>query len=132
MTKRTKLSNPDELLHRQVHPNFVDDGRPTSAAFRPTRKDEGCLSVDRDTIATAEKSFRLHTEEKQLDSAGTWSVSVGECNMLDLCGYEAELEDNPAHCCVDFSESTRSQVRKCSKKLKKKALARGKTYPKAT
>ena len=33
------------LLLRQIHPSFVQDGRVTSQAFRPTPKDESLLSV---------------------------------------------------------------------------------------
>ena len=36
---------PDTLLLRQIHPSFMQYGRVTSLAFRPTPKDEGFLSV---------------------------------------------------------------------------------------
>ena len=37
---------PDTLLLRQIHPGFIQGGRVTSQAFRPTPKDEFLLSVD--------------------------------------------------------------------------------------
>lgn len=37
---------PDTLLLHQIHPSFIQYGRVTSQAFRPTPKDEGFLSVD--------------------------------------------------------------------------------------
>ena len=37
---------PDTLLLRQIHPSFIQYGRVTSRAFRPTAKDEFLLSVD--------------------------------------------------------------------------------------
>ena len=36
----------ETLLLRQIHPSFVQKGRVTSQAFRPTPKDEHLLSVD--------------------------------------------------------------------------------------
>ena len=33
------------LLHRQVHPSWIQEGRITSQAFSPTPKDLGLLSV---------------------------------------------------------------------------------------
>lgn len=36
---------PQTQLLRQIHPNFVQAGRVTSQAFRPTPKDENHLSV---------------------------------------------------------------------------------------
>ena len=35
----------ETLFLRQIHPTFVQNGRPTSQAFRPTPKDENQLSV---------------------------------------------------------------------------------------
>ena len=35
----------DTLLLRQIHPSFVQDGRVTSQAFRPTPKDDAQLSA---------------------------------------------------------------------------------------
>ncbi len=74
------LSDPDELLHRQVHPAFIRNGRVGSQAFKPTPKDEGKLSVSRGAIASAQQAFLLYTEELKLPSAGAWSVSVAECS----------------------------------------------------
>ena len=39
-----ELVDPSEVLRRQVHPTFMDDGQPSSQAFVPTKKDEGKLS----------------------------------------------------------------------------------------
>lgn len=45
-TDPVPLSDAGELLHRQVHPNWIRDGRITSQAFRPTKKDDNKLSID--------------------------------------------------------------------------------------
>lgn len=36
---------PDTPLYRMVSPSFMKDGNPTSQVFKPTRKDNGRLSV---------------------------------------------------------------------------------------
>lgn len=43
-------------LHRQVHPSWVQDGRATSQAFKPTPKDNGRLSVYDGDQMVAEKA----------------------------------------------------------------------------
>jgi hypothetical protein len=80
----TSLSEDDEILFRQVHPSFVRDGRPSSQAFRPTRKDDGKLSVARGALTTAAAAFELFTSGLELPSEGTWAVSVGECREQAL------------------------------------------------
>lgn len=76
------LDDSDELLYRQVHPSWVQDGVPTSQAFGPTKKDEGKLSVDRGSLTTAKDSFRHHTGTLGLKSEGTWAIAVGEATGL--------------------------------------------------
>lgn len=46
------------LLLRQIHPTFIQYGRVTSQAFRPTPKDEDQLSVDNGDMITAEEACR--------------------------------------------------------------------------
>ena len=64
------LSAAEELLLRQVHPAFLRDGRPTSQVWKPTKKDEGKLSVARGTIASPRAAFEHHTTALGLPSAG--------------------------------------------------------------
>lgn len=126
-----RLRDQDELLHRQVHPNFIQDGRVTSSAFKPFPRDEGKLSVDRDQLASAQESYELHTEKKQLDSAGTWSVNVGECEELGLPCFEDPVDEpvpDPAHAVIDFTELSKNQRKKYAKKLRDKAMDRGATF----
>jgi hypothetical protein len=62
------------LLLRQVHPSFVQAGRVTSQAFRPTPKDESLLSVyDGDQI-TAENSWSHFTSQNNCRSVGVMAV----------------------------------------------------------
>lgn len=70
----------DELLYRQVHPGFVDDGIPSAQAFAPTKKDEGKLSIARGKLTTAEGAYTHHTSALHLKSAGSWGLTVAETN----------------------------------------------------
>lgn len=47
------LEDDEESLYRQIPTNhFVDDNRPSSEAFKPTRREEGKMSVDRSACVT--------------------------------------------------------------------------------
>ena len=120
----------DELLHRQVHPSFLVAGRPSSGAFAPSKKDEGKLSVDRNSMASARESFEAYTRAGFV-SAGVWSVTAGECNEVGI-GVEhdpvKEPYDNPAHSFVDFRPLSRSQQRSKAQLLARAAAARGCQY----
>jgi hypothetical protein len=83
----TALPDDEELLFRQVHPNFVRDGRPSSQAFRPTPKDEGKLSVACESLTTAAAAYELFTAGLGLASAGTWGVAIGECREQGLKAF---------------------------------------------
>ena len=71
------------LLLRQIHPNFIKLGRPTSAAFRPTPKDEHKLSVYDGDMITASAAF-IHYRGRKLDSVGVLGVTVEECTRQEL------------------------------------------------
>ena len=49
--------NSQTLLLRQIHPSFIQQGRVTSQAFRPTPKDEMKLSVYDGDQMTPEEAF---------------------------------------------------------------------------
>lgn len=126
-----RLNDLKELLHRQVHPEFVQDGSLSSQAFHPFPSDNGKLSVDRDAIASAQNSYELHVNNKKLASAGTWSVSVGECLELELPPISDPVEEpvsNLAHCLIQFDDHSRSQRKKRAKKLRDSAAKRGATF----
>jgi len=113
------------LLLRQIHPSFVQDGFPTSQAFRPTPKDESEFSVyDGDRI-TAGLSFIHYTTTWNLASVGVMTLLVNECTEEGLLARPDPLEDCPEHAVVDFTGLTDKESYKKSKKLQAKALARG-------
>jgi hypothetical protein len=117
------LADPDEMLFRQVHPNFFD-GAPTSQAFRPNTGDEGMMSVDRGSKSTPERAFVWFTKTKE--SVGTWGFTVGELSTeTQLDAIPDPLADNDAHSFVDFRGLSRKQCESQSKLLRRKAVERG-------
>ena len=130
------LDDAEELLFRQVHPSFVRDGRPSSQAFRPTKKDEKKLSVARGALTDAKAAYELHVGAKKAGSVGTWGVTVGECLLHGLSTFEDpvlaaddQVED-VAHAVVDFSPLTSNgQIEAKASQLTRLATARGKLYP---
>jgi hypothetical protein len=132
MTAPAPLENSEELLFRQVHPNFIQDERPSSQAFKPTPKDEKQLSVAREALTNSADAFRLHTEEKRLGSVGTWAVSVGEAKSEGLPSLPDPLTEpvvDPAHALVDFSACSNSQINAKGSRLAAKARERGRLHP---
>jgi hypothetical protein len=120
----------EELLHRQVHPSLLVAGRPSSGAFSPTTKDEGKLSVDRDSKASARESFEAFVGAG-FNSAGVWSVTAGECGATGLpIEYDPVTEPYPnaAHSFVDFRGLSRSQQRSRAQLLARAADERGCQY----
>jgi hypothetical protein len=116
--------NPESLLLRQIHPDFVQNGRPTSQAFRPTPKDENQLSVYNGAMITAPASWIHYTETLKFESAGVMALAHAEC-----AGEQLEvIEDGTpfrAHCSIDFSGLKKSDIEKKSKKLAAFAKDRG-------
>jgi len=97
-----QLTHSKELLYRQIHPNWVDDGKPSSQAFRPTQKDKGMLSIAQGSKTTAEGAYRHYTEVRKLASAGSWAVTVGETVEADLGCFADPQVDDPNHGFIDF------------------------------
>lgn len=121
MTIGPRLTDPEEQLLRQIHPSWIQAGRPTSQAFRPTPKDEGLLSVSRGAKTTAAAAFELHTVGKGCQSIGVWGLTVANCSDVGLSVHEDPLHEpvsDPAHAVVDFRPLTDKDVRAKSQLLK--------------
>ena len=110
-TYRTRLTDPGEVLFRQVHPSWVHDGVPTSQAFTPTPKDEGELSIARGSRTTAEAAYKHYTTVQKFASAGTWAVTVSEANDAGLECFDDDQPDLLAHGIVDFRASAKRRPR---------------------
>lgn len=113
------------LLLRQIYPSFVQNGFPTSQAFRPTPKDDSVLSVYDGDLISADRAFVHYTSTRILASVGVVAVSVDECSAEGLPSRPDPLNDFPEHAVVDFTGYTDKECYNKSKKLQAKARARG-------
>lgn len=116
--------NATTLLHRQVNPAWIQSGRVTSQVFKPTAKDNRRLSVyDGDKI-NALDAWQHYTGALCFSSAGVISVSVGECQSLELAS-ESDPIPFPEHALIIFGEFSNAETEKRSKQLRAFALTRG-------
>lgn len=117
----------ETMLHRQVNPSWVQNGRVTSQAFKPTPKDEGLLSVYDGDLVTAEKAWLHFTTVLKFTSAGSLAVTVAECTTNEL-PVKPDPKPFPEHVVIDFTSFSGNQIEKKAKKLKLLADARGWQY----
>jgi len=116
--------NENNLLLRQVHPSFIQDGKITSQVFRPTPKDEAKLSVYDNSKITPENSYKHFCSQSGFLSYGVMAVSKKECDSQEL----PVIEDNepfPEHCHINFENLSQNQIEKKAKFLKRFADIRG-------
>lgn len=129
-----ELSDGDEVLFRQVHPNFMQGDLPSSQSFMPTSKDNNMLSVDRSSLTTAKESCELF-RGNGFDSGAVYGVTVGEFREqgIPCIGEPLDATDgqaaNPAHAFADYTAHAPSLQKTKAKRLKQKALLRGRLYP---
>jgi hypothetical protein len=129
-----KIEDHDEVMFRQVHPDFIQQGEPSSCRFRPQSNDEGKLSVDRESLTTASRSHALYTSTGKL-SAAVYGLSVGEFGNHDVTVHPDPTEAtethpaNEAHALADFGKHSPSKQKTIGKRLKRDALARGRLHP---
>jgi hypothetical protein len=116
--------NSGTLLHRQVNPSWVQQGRVTSQVFKPTSKDNLRLSVYDGDQVNAFQAWLHYTIELGFASIGVLAVTVAECGALDL-PVEPDPEPFPSHAVIRFDACTPSQVEKKAKRLKAAGEARG-------
>ena len=119
---------PETLLHRQVHPAWMQEGRITSQAFRPTPKDAEKLSVYNGDRVDARGAWEHFTGTLGFASAGGVAVSVGESERVGLKATEDPLESFPEHAIIDFAGYGASQTKKAAERLRAFAIERGWLY----
>lgn len=136
-----KLSLPEELLFRQIYPNWlVEDGLPSSQAFYPWRTvDDGCLSTDRSSLTSAENSYLLATSSPPsgfgLNSVSVWGLSVDDVTANGLSAWSdpvaetAEKPANPAHALIEFGDIPPNKWKHLARLLKARAIKRGCLHP---
>lgn len=129
-----QLTDDAEILFRQIHPNFWQDGEPSSQPFMPTPKDKNQLSIDRSTLTTAAGSFALFAGNGHATKA-VYGLTVGEFRILEIDCQSDPLPPtefrsaNPAHASADYSAHGGNQQKTKAKRLKQNAIARGQLHP---
>jgi hypothetical protein len=128
------------LLHRQVHPSFVqndiistqafvEDKAISSLAFNPSEKDNNKLSVYNGEKYSATDAYNHYTVN--YSSCGVLSVTVSECNTIDK--LEAVEDNYPfnGHSYIDFSAvESKAKKKKKAGVLRDFAVKRNWTYKK--
>jgi hypothetical protein len=122
------LTDADEVQFRQIHPNFIHNGQPSSDRFKPQPNDAGLMSVDRASITTASAAYALYTSTGS-QSAAVFGVTVSEFGSENIICFEDALIENPAHAVADYNSHIASEHKNISKRLTRKAIARGQLYP---
>lgn len=120
--------NSETLLLRQVHPNFLEDGRLSSQAFTPFPKDKDLLSVYDGDLISAKKAHAHYTEKLNFQSVGVWGVTCKEAEDNKLPSRSNPLENFDEHAVIDFTGKSSKTARKLAKKLRDLALTRGCLY----
>jgi hypothetical protein len=117
----------ETLLLRQVHPSFVQQGRVTSQAFRPTPKDQGLLSVYDGDLISPEHAWQHYAGTLGLASQGVMGVTVAQC-LRESLPVTSDPVPFPEHAVIDFRALTDREVENKSKRLRMYAQARGWQY----
>lgn len=129
-----RLENGDEVLFRQVHPNFFPNGELSSEPFVPNTEDAGMLSVDSATKTSAEAAHFHYTTYLKKKSRRVYGISVGEFGNLEIVcredplDAEAGVPSNGAHCLADYTPFSANSQKNKAKRLKQAALKRGCLY----
>jgi hypothetical protein len=131
---RERLTGLGEVLFRQIHPSFIQDGVPSSQAFLPSAKDMDRLSVDRSSLTTAEAAHALYTAAGHA-SAAVYGLTVEEFGAEAIHCYadplpgSAPVAPNQAHALADYSPYGVNQRKPKAKRLKQRAVERGNLLP---
>lgn len=122
------MSDFAHLLHRQVNPSWVQDGRISSQVFTPTPKDSGLLSVYNGCLISPEASFHHYTRTLGLRAVGTVSVSVNEVSAVGV-GWRPDPEPFVEHALIDFRHlGSAGRIKAKAQALAEWARLRGWTF----
>lgn len=126
------------LLHRQIHPTWVQnntissqaflaENNIASLAFTPSEKDDKKLSVYNGEKFSPKESYTHFTLEYK--STGVLSVTIDEVNSVDNLTVEEDNNPFDGHSIIDYSNvENPTQIKKKAKKLKNLAVKRGWTH----
>ena len=116
--------NANTLLFRQIHPDFVRDGRVTTQAFTPVRPRTELPAYNGDQISP-KASWVHYTGKLALKSDGVLALTVGECRGE---GLETSPDPRPnfkEHVIITFAMTG---TRRIPKRLRDMAVRRGWQY----
>ena len=118
--------NSETLLHRMVHPTWLQNGLPTSQTFRPTPKDAGRLSVYDGSQISPRDAWRhfIGISPGEHSPVGVVAVSVSECLDTGLA-VEPDPDTFPEHTLIDFTGLSKNQIKRKAGGLTDAANARG-------
>ncbi len=127
----TIIADPEEILLRQVHPQFYVDGKLGSRAFKPNSGDAGFMSADRECVHSAEEAFLHYTQQMKKHSACVCALTVEEFVGENISCKEDPLlavhgvEANPAHALLDYNKHEEKAWKNIAQRLKGLAEKRG-------
>lgn len=129
-----ELTDGTEVLFRHIHPNFMENGEPSSDRFRPSEKDENLLSVDRSALVSAANAHALYVGNGRV-AVAVFGVTVAEFSSEDIsCAKDPTPETatekaNPAHALASYAKHLPKSQKNIAKKLKRLAVERGQLHP---
>lgn len=128
-----KLTDPNEILFRQINPKSFQKGEPGSDRFRPSERDQNMLSIDRSSLTTPSAAHSLFVSTGK-ESVAVFGIGLGEFHneTIECFGDSVAATENnpanPAHALADYSSHTEKNQKIVAKRLKRLAVARGCLY----
>lgn len=128
----------ETLLHRQIHPTWVQnetissqaflaENNIASLAFIPSEKDDKKLSVYNGEKFSAKESYIHFIADYK--STGVLSVTISEINSIGNLNVEEDNNPFDGHSVIDYNSVENStQIKKKAKKIKNLAVQRGWTH----
>lgn len=125
-----RISNPDEVQFRIVHPNFVKGGGISHKAFLPKREHGWRLSMSRSKSTTAREFYEFYISSRPV-SVEVFGLMPGEFSEepFPIECYSSPSQRNPNHSHADFSGLTHGQIKRKARILRDRAKSRGRLHP---
>jgi len=109
----------EKIYLRQVHPNFVTNGKFTSVAFRPFPSDGGMLSTYNGEMISAQNSHSHYTKDLGNESCGVVGIDPDSCTRHGLTPIE-DGDPYPEHVSISFNDlPSQKEIEKTAKILKR-------------
>lgn len=119
----------ETILLRQIHPAFIDGDRVGSPAFRPSKKDNGLLSVYDNDLISAQDAFQHFNAQPDCTSHSVCGVVRSEADSIGLASRPEIEEYFLEHAIIDFTPYGTSRQGKLARQLRDFAQERGILYP---